>query len=150
MKMHRLATFVILTAAVGFAGCSSGPSADDAFVAVANNYLDRMLELNPEWATNLGDHRFDDRISDLSETGFKTRVEFNRAYLDTLNTIDPDKLTLANRIDYEILKEHCEAVIFRIKEVKEYQWNPTMYNPGDGIYNILARDFAPLPERLGL
>ena len=23
-----------------------------------------------------------------------------------------------------------------------------MYNPGDGLYNILARDYAPLPERL--
>ena len=27
-------------------------------------------------------------------------------------------------------------------------WNPTLYNPGDGIYNLLARDFAPLDERL--
>jgi uncharacterized protein (DUF885 family) len=148
MKMHRLPTFVILAAVLGMVGCSSGPSVDDAFVAVANNYLDRMLELNPEWATNLGDHRFDDRISDLSETGFQTRVDFNSAYLDTLKGIDPVKLTLANRIDYEILKEHCEAVIFRISEVQEYKWNPTMYNPGDGIYNILARDYAPLPERL--
>ena len=26
-----------------------------------------MLELNPEWATNLGDHRFDDQVSDLSD-----------------------------------------------------------------------------------
>ena len=148
MKMPRLATFVILATVLGIAGCSSGPSTDDAFVALANNYLDRMLELNPEWATNLGDHRFDDQISDMSETGFQTSVDFNRAYLDSLTHIDPGKLILANRIDYEILKERCEATIFKITEIQEYKWNPTMYNPGDGIYNILARDYAPLPEPL--
>ena len=151
MKMRRLATFVILAAILpilAIVGCSSGPSADDAFVALANNYLDRMLALNPEWATNLGDHRFDDQISDMSEAGFQTRLDFNQTYLDSLMQIDPTKLILANRIDYEILKEHCESVIFRITEIQEYRWNPTMYNPGDGLYNILARDYAPLPERL--
>ncbi len=154
MKMRRLATFVILTAILpillilAIVGCSSGPSADDAFVALANNYLDRMLALNPEWATNLGDHRFDDQISDMSEAGFQTRLDFNQTYLDSLMQIDPTKLILANRIDYEILEEQCESVIFRITEIQEYRWNPTMYNPGDGLYNILARDYAPLPERL--
>ncbi len=148
MNFRRYATTLILGAALLVVGCSSGPGADDQFVDLANNYLGRMLELNPEWATNLGDHRFDDRISDLTEAGFQARVDFNRAYLDTLGSIDADHLTQANRIDYEILKERCESVIFMISEVKEYKWNPTMYNPGDGIYNILARDYAPLPERL--
>jgi len=153
MKFRRSVTAlisgaVLLSAVLLLVGCSSAPSDDDRFVVLANNYLDRMLELNPEWATNLGDHRYDDQISDQTEKGFQTRVEFNRAYLDTLAQIDPGRLGQANRIDYEILKERCESVIFMITEVREYKWNPTMYNPGDGIYNILARDYAPLPERL--
>jgi uncharacterized protein (DUF885 family) len=148
MLFRRYAALLILCAVLVGAGCSSGPSADERFVALATNYLDRMLALNPEWATNLGDHRFDADLSDMSEAGFQTRVDFNRAYLDSLGTIDPGKLELANRIDYEILKENCEKTVFMITEVKEFRWNPTMYNPGDGIYNILARDYAPLPERL--
>ncbi|MCK9996950.1 MAG: DUF885 domain-containing protein [Candidatus Krumholzibacteria bacterium] len=148
MNFRRSVTVLILGVVLLGAGCSSGPTADDRFVVLANNYLDRMLELNPEWATSLGDHRFDDRISDLSENGFQVRVDFNRAYLDTLAGIDSGGLSRANRIDYEILKEQCESVIFMLTEVQEYKWNPTMYNPGDGIYNILARDYAPLPERL--
>jgi uncharacterized protein (DUF885 family) len=148
MNFRRTVTTLILGTVLLCTGCSSGPSADDQFVALATNYLDRMLELNPEWATSLGEHRYDDQISDLTEAGFQTRVDFNRAYLDTLNGIDPGRLSQANRIDYEILKEQFEAVIFMLAEVQEYRWNPTMYNPGDGIYNILARDYAPLPERL--
>ena len=148
MNFRRSITVLILGAVLLGAGCSSGPSADDRFVVLAGNYLDRMLELNPEWATSLGDHRFDDRISDMTEAGFRARVDFNRAYLDTLAGIDAGRLSQANRIDYEILMEQCETVIFMITEVQEYKWNPTMYNPGDGIYNLLARDYAPLPERL--
>ncbi|RKX30723.1 MAG: DUF885 domain-containing protein [Verrucomicrobia bacterium] len=148
MNFRRSVMFLILAVVLLGAGCSSGPTADDRFVALANNYLDHMLELNPEWATSLGDHRFDDQISDLTEAGFQARVDFNRAYLDTLARMDVRGLAQANRIDYEILKERCASVIFMISEVKEYKWNPTMYNPGDGIYNIMARDYAPLPERL--
>jgi uncharacterized protein (DUF885 family) len=148
MMMRRFALLLALVTVLCVAGCSSGPSSDDQFVNLANNYLDRMLAFNPEWATNLGDHRFDGEISDMSEAGFAARVDFNRTYLDSLDLVDPGKLSTANRIDYEILKEQCEATIFMITEVKEYRWNPTMYNPGDGIYNLLARDFAPLPDRL--
>ncbi len=148
MKFRRFAAFAVLAAVLAVAGCSSGPSADDQFVDLANSYLEQMLALNPEWATNLGDHRFDGDISDMSEGGFQARVAFNQDFRDSLKDIDPGKLSLANRIDYEILRDRIERVLFMITEVQEYKWNPTMYNAGDGIYNILARDYAPLPERL--
>ena len=32
-------------------------------------------------------------------------------------------------------------------ELREFEWDPTDYNPGNSIYLLLARDFAPLPER---
>ena len=148
MKFRRFAAFAVLTVVLAVVGCSSGPSADDQFVDLANSYLEQMLALNPEWATNLGDHRFDGDISDMSEGGFQARVAFNQDFRENLKDIDPGKLSLANRIDYEILRDRIERVLFMITEVQEYKWNPTMYNPGDGIYNILARDYAPLPERL--
>jgi len=145
MKFLRILPLLVLLLLVG---CSDGPDVDAEFVHLADGYLDRMYALNPEWATNLGDHRFDDRVSDLSAAGFAARVEFNRTYLDSLNALDQTKLSQVNRIDCEILRDHCEAVIFRIEEIREHTWNPTFYNPGDGLYNILARDYAPLPERL--
>lgn len=124
------------------------PAEDARFEALAGTYLEGLLELNPEWATNLGDHRFDGQVSDLSEAGFQAHVAFNQAVLDSLDTFDPAHLSQVNRIDYEILRDQAQAEIFMITEVREYQWNPTIYNPGDGIYNLLARDFAPLADRL--
>jgi len=37
MNFRRYATLMILGAALLFAGCSSGPDADDQFVNLANN-----------------------------------------------------------------------------------------------------------------
>ncbi len=139
----------LLLAVVLLAGCGGdNHRADEQFANVAEHHLDRMLALNPEWATNLGDHRFDGQVSDLSEAGFKARVDFNRETLAALTEIDPQRLSQANRIDYATLKGACEATVFAITELREHDWNPTLYNPGDGLYNILARDYAPLPERL--
>jgi uncharacterized protein (DUF885 family) len=107
-----------------------------------------MLERNPVWATNLGDHRFDGRWPDLTEAGIAERVAFNRAYRDSLAQIDPRRLSEVNAIDHAILADRLDATIFALTELREATWNPLLYNPGDGIYNLVARDFAPLNERL--
>jgi len=153
MKTSRLlvlafAVTAVLAATSALTGCSSGPAADEEFVGLANRYLDRMLELNPEWATNLGDHRFDHLTRDMSAAGLAADAAFTRAYLDSLEALDLGKLDPVNRIDCEILRDRLSAELFMYEEVHEHTWNPTWYNPGDGIYNLLARDFAPLDERL--
>jgi len=38
--------------------------------------------------------------------------------------------------------------VFMIDELREHEWNPMVANPGRAIYNLLARDFAPLADRL--
>ena len=152
--MSRYATLLVLLA--GFlatllpvAGCDPDqPSEDERFVALVGRYLDGMLERNPVWATNLGDHRFDGRSPDFSAGGIAQDVAFTQAYLDTLRALAPKRLSQVNAIDYEILAEHLEYDLFMATEIREHQWNPLVYNPGDGIYNLIARDYAPLSERL--
>ena len=39
--------------------------------------------------------------------------------------------------------------VFELDELREQTWNPLQANPGQAIYQLLARDFAPLPDRLG-
>jgi len=149
MRAKQSALLIGLAVLTLVAACGSkNHEADDRFTAVAEQHLDRMLALNPEWATNLGDHRFDSEVSDLSEEGFQARVALNRETLQALAEIKPGRLNVANQVDYATLSDACESAIFTITELREYRWNPTLYNPGDGLYNILARDYAPLPERL--
>jgi hypothetical protein len=132
------------------AGCSK-PSAmdvDGRFVDLSRNYIEKYLKMFPEMATALGDHRYDDRLNDYSAAGVRAALELNRAYLDSLGSIDPANLASENRVDYEILKNQLEGSIFRLDTLKEYEWNPLLYNVGDAINDLLTRDFAPLEERL--
>ena len=151
MKAMRIMAFLTVVSAlvVPLGSCSRGPSADEQFVGLAQRYLERALEADPEWATALGDHRFDAQLTDRSLAGFRRRAEMRRAYLDSLDALDADALDPVNRIDFRILRNHLDAELFAYEEIREHAWNPLFYNVGGAIYGLLARDFAPLPERLG-
>lgn len=141
----------LLTALLGLlllAACSSGPSADEIFEGLANRYVDGMLSLDPEAATAYGDHRFDDRLTDRSEDGALARRDLAVAYLDSLSRVKDSKLNEGNRIDLAILRNHLESVVLAVDEIGAHRWNPMAHNPGGALYGLVARDFAPLRERL--
>lgn len=121
---------------------------DTSFEKLVKDFTPAYLRLNPELATTLGDHRYDGQLSDYSQSGL---ADANRLYAKTLQqlqTIDPLSLSPVNRVDYEILKSNLKALLFALEELQEFRWNPLIYNPGSGLYSLMARDFAPLPKRL--
>jgi uncharacterized protein (DUF885 family) len=128
--------------------CTSAPDADSEFEALVDVYFEQLLEMNPQWATYLGDHRYDHLMDDYSLEGYKKDMAFAAAFLDSLKTIDRDGLGFQNRIDYDILTHRLKSSIFRLDTLRSYEWNPRNYNVGGAIYSLLARDFAPLEERL--
>jgi Bacterial protein of unknown function (DUF885) len=68
--------------------------------------------------------------------------------LTQLDGVSTGSLSPQNRVDAQILASHLTYLRFTIGDLAEYQWNPMVANPGRAIYLLLARDFAPLPERL--
>jgi uncharacterized protein (DUF885 family) len=123
-------------------------TADNQFEALAKSYIERLLEMEPERATQLGDHRYDNRLNDYSLEGVRRSRAFSQEYLKKLEAISPAKLSRANSIDYRIMKSRLEYNLFQIDELREYEWNPLRYNIGNAIYELVARDFAPLKTRL--
>lgn len=123
-------------------------SADRKFEALAKKYIEQFLMANPETATTLGDHRFDNRLDDYSRAGVERDRAFNQKYLKALDTIPVSRLGAANSVDYRILRNRLEYNLFRIDELREYETNPLRYNIGGAIYDLIARDFAPLRDRL--
>lgn len=142
----KLLFFVVIS--ILLLSCSTTESVNTQFEALADNYINSLLKLNPEWATYLGNHEYDHKLNDYSLDGIKNELAFNRAYLDSLSTIDISKLTPNNLIDYKILKLNIKSTIFQLDTLKEYEWDPRKYNVGGAIYSLLAREFAPIKERL--
>lgn len=140
-----LAGFLLAHGAMAFSGAES---ADVQFERLANRYINELLEMNPEWATNLGEHRFDDRLSDFSMAGVRKSRSVNQSYLVELKRISLNELSKTNNVDARIMQSNLEYNLFQIDVLREYEWNPLVYNAGDSINNLIARDFAPLKERL--
>jgi uncharacterized protein (DUF885 family) len=140
--------FFVLLVFLFLSACSTRLSEDEKFQRLANNYIETMLAMNPEYATSLGDHRFDHLTNDYSISGIERAVSVNKSYLDSLAELDHGTLSAVNRIDYGILSNVIESSVYQVEEIREYEWNPLRYNIGNGIYNLIARDFAPLEERL--
>ncbi len=138
----------LVAAIVTTLSCSGPPPQDDRFVALAESYIEEFLERYPEYATSLGDHRYDGRLNDYTAAGVASGLEWNKRYLEELAAIDPARLGTANAIDYEILRNYVEFSIWSSEVLREHEWNPMRYGVGDALYSLLAREFAPLEQRL--
>jgi len=88
------------------------------------------------------------RLHDYTLAGVERFRQFNKTYLDSLATIDPRNLGVENRIDFKIMKSNLESWLFGIDTLKEFRWNPVTYNVGGAIYGLIAREFAPLKDRI--
>lgn len=146
--MKACVAVLTIVAVHAVVSCSPRPSEDRKFEALAKNYVEKLLEMNPEWATSLGDHRYDHRLNDYSMAAVERNRKFNIAYLDSLATIDAIHLSTESRIDFKIMRSNLESMIFQLDSLQEYAWNPLAYNMGRGIYALTAREFAPMKDRL--
>jgi uncharacterized protein (DUF885 family) len=127
------------------------PTADQQFEALAQRYVREAPEQSPVGATALGDHRFDARLDDVSAAGWQARLTFTELYLAALEPIERAKLSRANQVDALLLLHDLQFDRWKYQTLQDWRWNPLLYTriAGDGLYNLLAREFAPAPERLG-
>lgn len=126
------------------------PTPDQQFESLAQRYLRESPELEPVDATALGDHRFDDRVDDVSAAGWQAQISFVERQVAALDAIDRTALSRSNQVDALLLRHSLEYQRWRIQSLEDWRWNPLIYTriAGDALYSLLARDFAPAPQRL--
>lgn len=132
------------------ATAASDAALDAKFADLSKRWLDGFLALNPVGATQQGDHRFDAELDDLSAAGRAKYVDFAKKTLAELDAIDAAKLSRENQIDAAILRNQLQSDIWGMDTLQAWAWDPQVYSglAGGAIYNLMAREFAPLPERL--
>lgn len=123
---------------------------DREFEALSESFMAEFPGLSPVSATQLGDHRFDGDVDEVSAEARSRQLEFNREYLEKLSAISWQELSTANQVDAALLANRLNRNIWRLEELQEWAWNPTVYTrlSGNAIYGLMAREFAPLTQRL--
>jgi uncharacterized protein (DUF885 family) len=72
---------------------------------------ERGLEESPESATSLGDTRFDDRWTDLSQAAIDARKSEAQWPLNVIKSIDRSKLSKADQLNYDLFRHDLELGI---------------------------------------
>ena len=139
--------------AAGDAPAAAAPAEseqDRAFAALAARFLDEGLALSPVAATQIGDHRFDAELDDLGAAGRKASADWTRAMLAELEAIDATALSREHQVDALILRNQLEGSLWDLETMQSWAWDPQVYSglAGGAIYGLMAREFAPMPERL--
>ena len=148
MKAAKLIVALSLPLAIAIA--NANPK-DDEFEKIAKDYIETHLSSHPEFATELGDHRFDGVLTDYSpETRARALANAKQVH-EALKKFDDDKqLTGPNQVDVRILRDNVESEIFRLEELREADWNPLVYNQSlaNSLYLLVARDFDSAQKRI--
>ena len=148
MKAAKLIVALSLPLAIAIA--NANPK-DDELEKVAKDYIETYLSSHPEFATELGDHRFDGVLTDYSpETRARALANAKQVH-EALKKFDDDKqLTGPNQVDVRILRDNVESEIFRLEELREADWNPLVYNQSlaNSLYLLVARDFDSAQKRI--
>ncbi len=123
---------------------------DAAFAEVARDWLETGNRLSPVGATQIGDHRFDSELDDMSAAARSAGVAKLKALLARLDALPRAQLTRPSQIDAAILSNQIRYDIWTAETLQSWAWDPLIYTglTGDALYSLIAREFAPEPVRL--
>lgn len=108
------------------------------------------LRRDPIEATWSGLHDHDREVPDLSAEGFAENARCARENVRALSEWSPETLTPDDRIDHRLLLARFAAEAREIEQLAPQHHDPSLYpdTAVNGVYSLLAREFAPLADRL--
>ena len=123
---------------------------DQEFYQLAEAFIDRMLAEAPTAATYLGDHRYDDRLGHHTQEHIRRQSDLTAGALAAFQALPPDELSPEARIDRELMVGIAKSFLRDFQVLRGHVRDPGYY-PSEclgGIFSLIIRDFAPLPERV--
>ncbi|HEX7196971.1 MAG TPA: DUF885 family protein, partial [Candidatus Limnocylindria bacterium] len=103
----------------------------------------------PVHATNAGNHDHDGEWPDLTDAGTHDRLAWLAEARASLEAVED--LTRDEEIDRRVLLAQIDELRFDEEDLDEPSWSPIVYSYllGGGLFALVAREFAPLGDRLG-
>ena len=121
---------------------------NDSFVIYEQSFLDALWKNNPDWATQEGYHKYDSLLLVPSNKNRDKLLDFDKIELDSLSRYDVTTLSETNQIDYHLMQNQLQYSQWQIKQLKQYEWDPSQYNVIGTFAVILNEHYAPLAKRL--
>ena len=122
---------------------------DDAgFTLYEQSFLNALWKQYPDWAAQEGYHKYDSLLMVPSSKNRDKELDFAKIQLDSLSRYDVTQLTEPNQIDYYLMQNQLQYSQWQLKQLKQYEWDPSQYNVIGAFALILNEHYAPLDKRL--
>lgn len=126
--MLRITLGLLILASTHFVAPSYATSSMDTKIErlFARDWEWRLREF-PEMATGIGDHRYDDRLSEISMDATERRRAYRQHLDKTLRQFDPRRLSLDNRLSLAVFRWQLDEELaydnfYRTQGITE-EWN---------------------------
>jgi uncharacterized protein (DUF885 family) len=110
--------------------------------AFFKDYLEEYLKNSPLDASRLGDHRYDDRLDDLSPRAREANVQRQRDTLAKLpKAVVFEQLSSEGKIDYQVLRDSLVRTVWLAENTDPWADDPRLWNEysTDSVFVILTQ-----------
>ena len=143
-RKYALIVSALLAIAIGIlfpSGCHAQTATDahGRLQALISQEWEHRLKTYPEFATAVGDNRYNDKLTDYSAQAIAREAEHDRRILDDLQRIDPSELSKEDQLDRTLM---LRAVQTRVQDERFKNWEmPVDQMNGPHLeYASLAKD----------
>lgn len=126
-------------------------NADQKFDQLTKEMIDKFLETNPDYATQLGLHDPYDYVwPDGSTKRLLKNLELEKEWLNRLKeNVKFEELNEDHKLDCAVLERFHESSKFYFYELQMHELNPDAFDIIGGlVFMMLTRDYAPLEKRM--
>ena len=116
---------------------------------IFDDYLAERARLDPVWATRVGLHDYDDRLTRYDDASYDARRELTRRTLDAMRRLDASKLEPADAVDARLFVGQLEVDDFDYAKRDYRTVSPDLpLGAIGGVHELLLKDFAPKERRV--
>ena len=139
------------------AGCSqadksgtgtAASGADARFDAYKNQFIEALWRQFPDYAAVQGYHKYDSLLVIPDAAQRQRNAAFAQQYLVGLGRFSLDSLSPSNQIDLRLLRNELRAQRWYADTLKSWQWDPSNYNLGAAVGDLLSGRHYRLDRRL--
>jgi uncharacterized protein (DUF885 family) len=128
----------------------------ESFSTFETNFLDHYWKQYPSNSVTVGSNtaitagygKYYDDLVIPDSASFAANVAFSKQWLDSLRTIDFNRLSDNNKISYNIISNQLQSDIWYQSVFNPQQWDASVYNLSNECYYIIHQPYASLDDRL--
>jgi uncharacterized protein (DUF885 family) len=143
-----LAAFLVITSCQEKEVAEESLTIDQEFDNFKEHFVEELWKIYPGWATGMGYDKYDTILTVPDGADRGRQFEFAKIQLGILNNYPIDSLSDHNQIDWLLIENELNSIIWNLEVFKKYQWDPSQYNVAGSIANTLTNKRISLDQKL--